>query len=156
IRRIVKGTVVVHGPIRELKIAVGAVSVEVEEICRAHLAEADFDASLGKLREERKRRAVADDFFAAQRNDLGPHQASYVRGCADCGSSHYVDVSESGYTQGFADAVPSGGLHVAKELSAAGEAQPGEQCQDTGSGFLRVSGEAVASGVGRMKLGMPL
>src|SRR5580704_196171 len=58
VRGIVVGAVVVHRPIQKLQVAVGSVSICIEEIDQAHFANAKFQASRGKRGGQTERAAL--------------------------------------------------------------------------------------------------
>src|SRR5258706_7633188 len=110
---VIVGAVVVHGPVHELEITVGAISVEVEKIGQAHLPEAKFKAAFGEFLKQGVGSALGGDFLAAERNDLVPHQAGDVRRFAESGIAHDIKVEKAGGAEDFAQAMAAGFLDIA-------------------------------------------
>src|SRR6202012_3594760 len=109
--------VVIDGPVNELEIAVCGVSIEVEKIGRAHFAEANLDAALGKFGKERVRTAlIVRNASVADRNDLVPHQPRDIRRFAKSRIAHDVKIQKAGKTECFADAMAAGFLDIAEQL----------------------------------------
>ena len=79
IRRVVIRSVVVHSPVQELQVAVGAVGIQVEEIDDVEFAHAELEPARGKRRREMKRVAFCFDTLVGERNDLPHHGASEIR-----------------------------------------------------------------------------
>src|SRR5208337_833758 len=71
---VIVGAVVVHAPVHELEIGVGAVGVEVEEVGETHFPKAQFQAASGEFAKQRIGSAVGGDSLSAERNDLMPHE----------------------------------------------------------------------------------
>src|SRR5215831_20357032 len=75
---IVIGTIVVDSPVRELKIAVGAVRIHIEKIGHAELTETQFQAALWKLGEQREGSPVGGDLIGRESDDLVPHEPCHI------------------------------------------------------------------------------
>ena len=61
---VVPGAVVVHGPVHELEVGVGADIVDVEEVGQGEFAEAELDAACGDLRGQREESWILGDGLA--------------------------------------------------------------------------------------------
>ena len=153
---VIVGAVIVHGPVHELKIAIGAVSVRVEEIDKTHFPEAQFQAAHGEFAEERGGSAVGTNFFAAERNDLVPHEPGDIGSLAERRVADDVEVEEARNAKRFAESMPPGFLDVAQELRRLRDPQTSIESEHTRTSVLCFRREAVFSLVRRMKRGMPL
>src|SRR5712692_5714222 len=153
---VIVGAVVVHGPIHELEIGVGAVSNESGEIGGGEFSEAEFEAALREFAKNGEGRAVVGLHFFAEGDDLVEEEAGDVRGFAEQGIANDIEIREAGEAERFAEAVASGFLDVAENFGGAGEAEAGEEGEDAGAGVLGVWRKTVFALIGRMKIGMPL
>src|SRR4051812_41497416 len=110
---VVVGSIVIHGPVHELEVAVGAIGIEVKKVGHTHLAKTKFDAPLWQLREKRQRCARVDTTFVAQGNHLVPHQSRHVWRFADRWIPYHIDIGKTGQSEGFSDSMPTRLLHIA-------------------------------------------
>ena len=67
---VVPGAVVVHGPVHELEVAVGADVVDVEEVGQGHFADAELDAAHGDAGRQREEAWLLGDGLAGEADDL--------------------------------------------------------------------------------------
>src|SRR5580658_10240637 len=131
IRCIVVGSVVVYGPVHELKVAVGAIVIKIEEVGQAEFAEAEFQPAFRKLGEERERRPINQDSFVPQGDDLVPHEARYVRCLAEGRISNHIQIGKAGDTKRCANSVATCFLNITDQFRCSGESDASEQSQYT-------------------------
>lgn len=112
VRGVIVGAVVIERPIHELQIAVRPVRIHIKKIHQAEFSESNFDAPHRQPREERQWSSLGGCFLAAERNDLMPHQASYVRSLAERRIPDHVQICEARKTQRFSDPVSAGFLDI--------------------------------------------
>ena len=97
---VVPGSVVVDGPVHELKVGVGAYGVEVEDVGNAHFAEAQVEAVGGDPGSEGVGGAFGVGLGvcrrAAEADGLVELDAGEVGLGAEAGISDYVEVGEAG------------------------------------------------------------
>ena len=105
---VIVGAVVHDGPVHELEMAVAADRVQVEEIHRAHLAQAQFQAPDGNRGGERQRIARGLGRLLAQRNGVVQHHSRDVRSFAQRWVANHVHVGETGDAERIAESGSAG------------------------------------------------
>ena len=113
---VVVRAVVVHSPVQELQVAIGAPGVEVEEVGHAEFADAKLDSPRRNRRGEMKLVAVGFDAFAGKRNDLAQHQPRHVGILAESRVAHDVEVGDAGEAEGIAETVSARAFDIKKNF----------------------------------------
>lgn len=152
---VVPGAVVVHGPVHELEVAVGADIVEIEEIRQRHLAQAKFDAADGNAgRQSKEVRLLADD-VVREADDLVDLVARGIRIDAEIWIPDHVDVRLPGQPQRLAQSTAAGRFQIEDQVSVVTD---GVSCAHGGvershqRGFIFGGvAEAVRSLIGRVE-----
>src|SRR5262249_45465491 len=76
---VIVSAIIIESPIEELQMAVAADRVLIKKICRAKLANPNFQTALGQFCKERKRSSYRLIVFFAQGNDLTHEHSGDIR-----------------------------------------------------------------------------
>ena len=157
---VVPGAIVVHGPVHELEVRVGADIVEIEEVGQAHAAEAEVDAPGGNLRGEGERRPGGVGEVGAQADNLMEFDPGDIGDGAEAWVAHNVEVGEAGQAERLGETTAAGGLEVEEEVGGvvgvAVEFQAGEEGTQQGSFVLAAAEERVFVLIRRVEAGVGL
>ena len=149
---VVPGAVVVHGPVHELEVGVGADVVDVEEIGQGHLAQAELDAAGGNLGGEREEIRILGDGLIGKADDLVNLVTGGIRIDAEIGVADHVEVGLAGQPQRLAQAASQGGFEIEDQVGVVADgmsgAPGGVEGADLGSLVLGGVAEAVGALVG--------
>src|SRR4029077_10205104 len=116
---VVVGTVVVDGPVHELRVTIGADIIDVEEVVHAHLSETQLNPAHRNLGRQIPRRSFFLHHLAAQRYDLADHAAGNVGSCSKRGVAYHVKVGEAGEAERVAQSAAGGRLKVHEDFGCA-------------------------------------
>ena len=125
--RVVPGAVVVHGPVHELQMAVGADGVDVKEIRQRHLADPQLHAALGHAsgRSERPGRLLRG--LGSQSDDLMNLIARNVWRRAKVWVAHHVQICEPGQSERLAQPAPARALEIENQVRVVTDRARGPQ-----------------------------
>src|ERR1700682_4629908 len=113
---IVIATVVIHGPVQKLKMAVGTDRIEIEKISHAELAGTNLQSSYWQLRRQRQRTANRFDGFTTKRDDLMDHQTRLIRLRAESRIAYDIEVGKARETERVTNTSTTGTLNVEEDL----------------------------------------
>ena len=122
---VVPGAVVVHGPVHELEVGVGAHIVDVEEIGQGHLAQAELDAPGGNLGGEREEIRILGADLIGKADDLVNLVTGGIRIDAEIGVADHVDVGLAGQPQRLAQAASQGGFEIEDKVGVVADGMSG-------------------------------
>jgi len=152
---VVPCTVVVHGPVHELKVGVGGDFVGIDEVIRAHFADAKFKAADGNAGGDGVGARVLGGGLGGEADDLMDLVAGGVGNATEGGVAHDVEVGETGEPVCFAEAAAFGGFEVEDEVGCVADGTVGTpggiDGADHGGFVFATADETVFALVGRMK-----
>jgi hypothetical protein len=126
VRRVVVCPVVVDRPIHKLDCRVAAVGVQIEKISHAELAESQLQPACRQRAEQRIRCSRSGRPFAAEWDNLMPHQARDVWRFTQQWIAHHIQIRGAREPQGLPDPMPSGLLHIEEQFRRGRQPQTSE------------------------------